>query len=478
MSVEIAVTMDPKLTPKLRERRKSPVIKHDTLFLYSSVVTAELLFVPMGASMVWTSPVIGKLVSNDTEINPIGRQISILEVSMLTGIPELTNIIGLLFVTKLADVIGRKRYLLLAGAVMLISGIGLAFSNKIAYMILARCAFGFPGVPSVIPVYIAEICEDLNRGKFGCYSGIFHQIGNLFGFVIGPILSVKYYTLVITAPALIFIILFLTMPESPVYLLKHGNEEECKVSLKRLRSNKTDQEIDMDLEKLKKQLENEPKGKVTDLFKKREHIIGLLLGFLPVLIKYCSGVTVLFMYLAPFFDSAETSLSGDLVAIIVAVFKISLFTVASFVVENFGRRKLILISSCGTALPLCALGVFFYLKHIESPALQQLQWLPLTGLLITVSFFGLGLGPIPNYLVIDFFPADLRTVSSSIVNASGSVAAFALASLFPIVTGQFGTEWCVWWFSVNCVAGAILIYLFLPETKGKSLDEIQKMLER
>ncbi|CAG9861741.1 unnamed protein product [Phyllotreta striolata] len=462
----------------MKQETNSTLNKPDTLFLYTSVITVGLLFIAMGASMVWTSPVLGKLSSNNTEINPIGRPITALETSLLTGIPELTNIIGFILVTKLADVIGRKPYMLLSGAIMLLAGIALAFSDSILYMIITRCIFGFTGVLSVTPVYVAEICEKHNRGKFGCYSGIFHQIGHLFGFVIGPFLSVRYFTLAITAPTLIFIVVFLIMPESPVYLLKHGDEEECKASLRRLRSNKTDDELVMDLERLKEDLRNEPKGKAIDLFKKRQHIIGLLLGFLPILLKYCSGVTVLLMYLAPFFDSAGTNLSGDLVAIIVALLKITLFTLTSFVVENFGRRRMLLVSTIGTSIPLTALGVYFYLHHVQSPVVNHLQWLPLTGLLLAVGFFGLGLGPIPAYLVTEFFPADLRTVSSSIVNASGGVAAFALASLFPLVTRRFGAEWCVWWFGANCGAGAALIYLFLPETRGKSFDEIQKMLRR
>nr|QJX15789.1 glucosinolate transporter [Phyllotreta armoraciae] len=455
-----------------------PVTKSDTLFLYCSVVTAELLLVATGSSMVWPSPVLGKLGSNDTEINPIGRQITTVEISMLTGIPQFTSILGLLLCPKLSDIIGRKRYLFLAGVVMLISGVGLAFSKKIVYMIIMRCIFGFFGVMSVVPVYIAEICEDRNKGKFGCYTGMLHQIGHLFGFIIGPFLSVKYFTLVITAPLLIFICVFPLMPETPVYLLKHSKIQECKASLKKLRKNKNDLELELDLKKLEEHLKNEPKGKVVNLFKKREHIFGILLSLLPIMLKYCSGVTVLFTFLAPFFDSAGTNLSGDLVAIIVAVVKISFFLLTSLIVDKFGRRRMLLISSCSTAVPLCALGIYFYLHHIQSPAVEYLQWLPLTGILATVSCFGLGIGPIPTYLMTEFFPADLRTAAASIINSSGNVMIFVLTFFFPIVTEQLGTEWCVWFFSINCVAGATLIYFFLPETKGKNYSEIEKLLKR
>ncbi|CAG9861740.1 unnamed protein product [Phyllotreta striolata] len=460
------------------EHRPLSITKSDTLFLYSSVVTAELLLVATGSSMVWPSPVLGKLASNDTATNPIGRQITTVEISMLTGIPQFTNILGLLFCPKLSDVIGRKRYLLLAGIGMLISGVALAFSDRILYMILCRCIFGFFGVMSVVPVYVAEICEDRNRGKFGCYTGMLHQIGHLFGFVVGPFLSVRYFTLVVTAPLLVFITAFPLMPETPVYLLKHGRITECKASLKKLRRNKNDDELELDLRRLEERLRNEPEGDVLSLLKKREHLFGLLLSLLPVMLRYSSGVTVLFTFLAPFFDSAKTGISGDLVAIIIAIAKICFFLLTSLVVDRFGRRKMLLVSSCSTAVPLFALGIYFYLHHVQSPVVEYLQWLPFTGLLATVCCFGLGVGPIPTYLMTEFFPANLRTVSGSIVNSSGNVMSFVLTFLFPIVSEELGTEWCVWFFSANCLVGAVLIYLFLPETKGKNYSDVQKVLKR
>ncbi|CAG9861691.1 unnamed protein product [Phyllotreta striolata] len=289
----------------------------DTLFLYISVITAQLISMASGASMVWTSPVLGKLYSNNTEINPIGRPITTIEVSMLAGIPTFTNILGILFMPKLSDIFGRKRYLLYSGLVMLLSGVGLAFSNSVILMIITRSIFGFPGAWTVACLYAAEVSEDHNRGKFGCYFGILNQIGHLFGFIIGPFFSMRYFTLIITSPLLIFLVIFMIMPETPMYLLAKGREDECKIALRKLRSNKSEEEIESDLKQLKEnqRKQSERAGKITDLVKKRENILAVIFGLIPVLDKYCSGVTVIFTFLAPFFDQAGTSLSGDLVAI-------------------------------------------------------------------------------------------------------------------------------------------------------------------
>ncbi|CAG9861739.1 unnamed protein product [Phyllotreta striolata] len=466
-------------TNQKEQTQLPPDGKPDTLFLYISIITAQLISIAFGASAVWTSPVLGKLQQNDTETNPIGRPITTVEISMLAGIPELTNTIGILLMPKLSDVFGRKRYLLCSGLAMLLAGIGLAFSNTVLLMIVARCLFGFSGAWTVVCLYIAEVCEDHNRGKFGCYFGIFHQLGNLFGFVIGPFFSVKTFTLITTAPMLVFVAIFAVVPETPIYLLVKGREEECKMALRRLRSNKSEEEIERDLEGLKviRAKQKERKGKLVDLIKKRESLLAVLFGLIPLLTKYLSGVTVIFTFLAPFFDSAGTSLSGDIVAIIVAVVKIVFFVLTSFVIERFGRRILLLISSTGTAIPLFLLGIYFYLQSIESTILVHLDWIPLTCLLLTVCLYGLGLGPIPQPFISELPSADLRAVTSSLVHSIGSVVSFALTFLYPLVSESLGNQWCVWWFSVNCAVGSILMYFFLPETKGRSFEDIQEMLK-
>nr|QJX15779.1 glucosinolate transporter [Phyllotreta armoraciae] len=452
--------------------------KRKPFFVYFCVLTGNLLTLSLGVSMAWTSPVLTKLSSNNTDINPLGRPITAAEVSMLAGIPTFTSSLGLLVMPKFSDLFGRKRYLLFCGVLMFLSGIGLSFSNaSITFMIITRCLFSFTEAYSVMSIYVAEIAEDHNRGKLGCSTGIFHQMGHLLGYIIGPFFSIKNFSLIMTAPTLIFFVFFLMAPETPIYLLIKGKENESKNALRKLRSNKSEEEIELELKNMKENLKKERKGKIIDLFKKREHVLALIFSFLPLLIKFSSGVTVIYAFLAPFFDQAGTNLSGDMVAILIAVFKVSSFILSSVLIEKFGRRKLILMSSTGTAIPLFFIGVYFYLQSINSSLLPYLQWLPLTGLILTVSFFGIGLGPVPHLLTAELPPVELRATLAALVLSTTNIVAFALTSLYPFVSEMYGNEWCVWWFSLNCAVGTILIYFFLPETKGKSLDEIQDMLK-
>ncbi|CAH1111738.1 unnamed protein product [Psylliodes chrysocephalus] len=456
--------------------------KPDTLFLYVSVILAEMLIVVSGANVVWTSPALVKLYSNDTEVNPVGRPVTTMEVSMIAGLPSLSALIGTMVLPKISDFLGRKRHLLLMGLWTLLGGVALAFSTKVIYVIISRSFLGFAisGAWTIVPIYIAEICENHNRGKFGCFLGLFHQIGHFFAFVVGPLFSLRNFSLIITAPILIFLIFFVLIPESPIYLMSKGKEKECKEALRKFRNNKSEEDLEKDFLQIKETLKGRAEAKkanVLDLFKKRENRFALMLALLPLLVQHFSGISIIMTYLAPFFNAAGTSISGNIAAVIVSMVKISCYIFTSFVVERFGRRRMLLISATGTGIPLFALGMYFYLQYTNSDLLHFLQWLPLVAILSNVFIYSMGIGPVPMAVISELFPSDLRAASSAVINTVVTTIVFGLTSGFPLFSEAYGIHWCVWMFSLCCFVGAILIYFFLPETKGKSFSEIQEMLK-
>ncbi|CAH1111743.1 unnamed protein product [Psylliodes chrysocephalus] len=456
--------------------------KNDTIFLYVSVIAAQMLVAVAGANLVWTSPALIKLYSNDTQINPLRRPIKTVEVSMVAGIPSLLGLAGSFMLPKLSDVIGRKKYLMLIGLGTLIAGVALAFSMEIIYIIISKSLLSFflSGAWTIIPVFVAEICENHNRAKFGCFLGLFHEIGHCYAYVVGPLFSLKNFTLIITAPALVFLMIFVIVPESPIYLLSKGKEKKCKEALRKFRNNKSEEELEADFVQIKETLKGRAetnKGNVLDLFRKRENRFALLLALLPLLVQSFSGISILMTYLAPVFNAAGTSISGDIVAIIISIVKISSFTFTSFVVETFGRKRMLLISATGSGVPLLVLGLYFYLQYINSALLDSMQWLPLFALLSSTLMFSIGLGPVPFALISELFQTDLRAASSAVINTLFNIVMFSLTACFPLISEAFGIHCCIWLFSSCSFLGAILIYFFLPELKGKSFTEIQEMLK-
>ncbi|XP_072383311.1 facilitated trehalose transporter Tret1-like [Diabrotica undecimpunctata] len=459
------------------------VPRTNTPFLYLTVFMIQIPILISGAHTVWNSPTIPNIISNDTTINPLNQPATIMDISMITGIPHLPGLAGTLILPKLTDFLGRKKFLQVMILNILLGSILLTFSTSVTMIIISKCIISIflSGSFAIVPIYITEICEDHNRAKFGCFIGLFHQIGHFYSFVLGPLFSYKIYNLFIGFLTVPFLLFFIFFPESPVYLISKGKKDECKNALRRLRSNKTTNEISRDIEILEANVKSKQNTKKTvtlvTVFKTKEARVGILLAMLPLAVQHLSGVAVIMTFLAPFFNSAGTSFSGHKVAVIVSIVKMSSFTFTSSVVERVGRKKMLLISSVGTGIPLFFLGCFFYLKHINSPLIHQFQWLPIILMLSNVLMYSLGLGPIPMAIMHEIFTPEIRAVAGSFVMTIVGLIVLSLTSSYPIVAATIGTHWAVWLFSFSCFVGTILIYKYLPETKGKSLIEIQEILK-
>ncbi|CAH1111742.1 unnamed protein product [Psylliodes chrysocephalus] len=451
------------------------------IYFFIPETKAQMLAVVAGSNVVWTSPALLKLTSNDTEINPLGRPVTTIEISMIAGIPSLSALVGTMVLPQLADVIGRKKYLLLNGLGMLIAGVSLAFSTTIIYIIITKSFLSFfaCGAWTILPVYVIEICEKHNRTKFGCFIGIFHQIGHCYVYFVGPLFSLRIFTLIILTPALVFLMIFAIVPDSPIYLLSKGKVKEGKEALRKFRNNKSEEELEFEFVHIKKIVKDRAEAKKATmlvLFRKRQNRIALILALLPLIVQNFCGISIIMAFLAPIFNAAGTNISGNIAAVIVSSVKISCFVFTSFVIDKFGRRRMLLISSAGTGVPFIALALYFYLKYTNSSLLDSLQWLPLIAMLALIIMYSVGLGPVPPALVNELFPHDLRAASSAIINTMVNIIVFSLNVSFPLISQAYGIHCCLWIFSSFCFIGAILIYLFLPETKGRSFKEIQEML--
>ncbi|XP_072383309.1 facilitated trehalose transporter Tret1-like [Diabrotica undecimpunctata] len=456
--------------------------KSDTFFLYFTALTGSLPWFVGGMSIVWASPAITKLQLNDTEVNPIGRPIKPIEVSALLVSQAIGGIIGTLLLPKLADIYGRKRSLQILSFVMILSTSGVAFSTYVGFIVFcaAITVVAFCGIWAICPIYITEICEDHNRAKFSCFMAALIPVGELFCYIIGSLFSYKTYTMVMTLPLFLHLVLSLLLPESPIFSLTKNKKTDCLIALRKLRSNKSNEEIKIDFENMCVNLANiETTGGlgVSKLLSTREGRIGLLLSLLPIFIQNLCGVPVLMPLMAPIFNKSGSNLSGNTIAMCVGLVKIITFITASMVVEKLGRKPLLIISSLGTGICMSLLGIFFYLNHISSSFVLQFQWVPLTCILCYFVLYGFGLGPVPYSMISELFPSNLRSAASMIVLTSVGILIAVYLAVFLTLAEAIGIYWCMEMFATMSFIGTVLFYTILPETKGKSTEEIQDMIK-
>lgn len=331
-----------------------------------------------------------------------------------------------------------------------------------------------------LPIFITEITEKHNRGRVGCFMGVFQVTGSLYGFILGPFFSVRDFTLLCAAPLMICIMsLAFFVPESPYYLVKRGRKKAAVAALTRLRGI-PDVYSDLYEIELSVKLEVEsPKGDWLLLVRqpvyRKAFTIGLMLNMFQVL----SGTTAVLAFVGPIFDKAGTHLSGNLIAILVGLVKVVTYFLTSTIVERSGRKALLMISAIGCCLPHLCLGCYFYL--LEDPSFTPsdiISWLPIICVVLYITNYSLGLGPIPAVFTCEVLPSDIKSIAMSLITAISCGGAFGVTSLFPLLIEYLGIKWCFWSFGGCCMIGSIFVYFFVPETRGKSLLEIQDMLKK
>ncbi|XP_057658205.1 facilitated trehalose transporter Tret1-like isoform X1 [Diorhabda carinulata] len=467
-----------------RLKAKNEDKKTDTLFLQFAVITGILLQLECSAFWVWISTAMIRMKSNDANINLLDREITPMEASLLCGIPlYFSSIVGSVL-SNLADEIGRKNSLHVLGIAMLISSIGLTLSNHIYsiiifYTIIQTISSGIWGI---LPVYITEICEDHNRIKYGCLMSVFTPLGQLYGNVMKLFPSLRTYSLVLAAPLIPCLVCFFFIPESPVYLLLNKKEEECIIVLKMLRSNKTENEIRQDLNEIGRSLLDTRNNKLTEsiglvkLLKRREGRIGLILASLPLYAQYFSGVFVIMPQLAPTFNKPSSKVSADTVTSIVGIIEVITFTITTLIIQKTGRKPLLMVSSMGAGIMVSIIGVYFYLEDHGYPLTDNFHWLPVICVVIYRVFYSFGLGPIPMATMSELFCPQLRVTALSFISITIGLLLTIYTTTFSLLIQNIGIHHSLWIFGFSCFLNTILFAFILPDTKGKSVVEIQEIL--
>lgn len=441
-------------------------------------ILVDMVLFTCGCTMVWTSPVLGRLKSNNTDVNPLGQPITPFQESVIAGLMSVGLMVGPFVASLISDNFGRKKTIVIASSIQLLAYSILSISKHIYLYYLMRFFLGFcmGALGCTLAIYISEITEKHNRGKYASMIGIFPPLGNLYGFVLGPLFSVRMFSFLCAVPSFIFLPLSIVIaPESPVYLLSKGEVQKAIQNLKKLR-HKTDVSEDLkEIESILKSEDESKKSNWSSLFNPNLRRI-LIIGFGLSILQALSGIFAIMAFLGPIFDSADISMSGNTVAIIVGLVKILTFVFTSSVVEKSGRRPLVLISAIFTCIAHFLLGGFFHLKAINFIYIKQISWLSVVCILLFIISYSLGIGPITLVYLTEIFPISIKSLAFSLTLFTFTLASMIATFSFPFLVSYFGIPICFWIFSGCCGTGAVFVYFVVPETKGRTLSEIQEML--
>jgi len=397
-------------------------------------------------------------------------------------------VIGVAFSGELSDRYGRKKLLVLAALLFFFSALGCTLIPSLFWIIGARMIGGVGiGVASIIvPLYISEISPAAIRGRLvTCYqlavtTGIliaYLTNAALLNFTLGQhglsadsLVYLLYVQEVwrgmfsiLILPSLLFLVGLILVPESPRWLIMKGINERAISILTRITNDR--KQVSIDVADISRNLKSE-KGTYKELLQpgmRKALSIGLLLPFL----SQFSGINAIIYYGPTILHNAGITMSNSLLSQIIFGCAIVLFTfIAIWKVDKLGRRKLYLVGTAGATISLFLTGLCFYLGYTSGILL-------LVSVLLFLASFAFSIGPLKFVVAGEIFPNKIRGRAMALSIMVMWIADTIVGQLTPVSLRELGTAGTFWVFSFFCLVGFVVILKMLPETKGKSLEQIE-----
>ncbi|XP_062558185.1 facilitated trehalose transporter Tret1-like [Armigeres subalbatus] len=444
---------------------------------YMAALIANLAIACMGASMAWTSPVEPKL--KILAESPLSAIPTSSELSWIGSILTLGSLAGPSFAGLVAYRFGRKPALLGSAAFFLVSYVLFLTATTVAQILVGRfvqgCGIGF--AITITPLYVAEMATDNRRGALGSLVQTFITLGLLFDYGIGPYVSYVAFQWIQMALPIVFILAFILMPETPHFYVSRGNYLAAERSLSYIRGEPID-DLKGEFDTIKFSVEESMRnrGSFKDLFTNHANLRALTICTGVVVFQQLSGINPVQFFAQTIFEKTKSSLSADLNAIIIGVCQVVSSVVTALIVDRVGRRPTLLASAIGMCCSLAALGAYFYLDDSKSPATESLAFLPVTSLVVFCVMFCTGFGPIAWVLLGEMFAPNIKSLASSVVSSICWLTSFFVLFYFSSVDEAIGSHWLFWIFAICCAMAFVFTYVFVVETKGLSLPEIQARL--
>lgn len=383
-------------------------------------------------------------------------------------------VVGVIASGKPADVLGRRKTLLLASLLFFVSALGSALSDHLNVFIVFRFFGGVAvGTASILsPMYISEISPAEKRGSFVSLNQLAIVIGILVAFFSNYLLSSfgennwRWMLGVMGVPALLFFATLLFIPESPRWLVQKGKKEEAFKILERINGS----EIAIaELQAVEQSIASEVKSSYKEVFSKKISPL-IWMGIVVAVFSQITGINSI-MYYAPMIF-AKTGIGVDnalMQTIAVGAVNLIFTFVAIKYIDKFGRKPLLIAGSIGMAISLFVLTVAFYMHEFGG-------YLILAFVLIYIASFAMSLGPVTWVFIAEIYPNRLRSEAMSVAVVFLWLAVFLVSFTFPYMLNVFGGGAAFLVFGCMCVVYLIFLLVKVPETKGKSLEELEKIL--
>ncbi|CAB3258534.1 unnamed protein product [Arctia plantaginis] len=437
---------------------------------------ANIAILTTGYSMGWTSPV--NVILGNVTTSPLEDVVTIDEEAWIGSLLTLGAIFGPFIGGFAASSIGRKWGLMSCAIPLFIGWILIVTTYNVAMIYAGRIFWGLAVgmLFTISPMYCAEIATDDSRGALGSFLQMFITFGFLLVYSIGPFISYHAIAYVGIAIVAAFCIGFFFMPESPIYYLTKDNREAATECLAKIRG-RSYEAVKSEIDKMEGEVQASlaRTATIADVFR-GSNFKAFYISSALVFFQQFSGINAVLFYMSTIFSAAGASLDASIATIIIGAVQVVASCITPLVVDRLGRRILLLISSCGTSVGLGLLGMYFILSDNKNPVVESIGFLPILALVVFIVTYCWGLGPLPWAVMSELFPIEVKAIAAPIATAFCWTLSFLITRFFTSVANAIGMGPTFLIFGVFCVCAFFFTLFLVPETKGKSFQEIQDML--
>ncbi|MEO9140427.1 MAG: sugar porter family MFS transporter [Jatrophihabitans sp.] len=376
----------------------------------------------------------------------------------------------------LADAISRKWTKVLSGAVYVVGALGCAFAINAPMLIGFRFLLGISvGTASfVAPLYISEVSPPKVRGGLVSFNQLAVTTGILSAYIVdflfkGVSDNWRWMLGLAALPGAALAVGMLTVPQTPRWLSEHGDEDQARSVLERLRDQDPDADVDQELREITEASSEEKENGVKDLVSARIRPL-LIIGLGLALFQQFVGINTV-IYYAPTIlaDTGLTNSSSITQTVFVGITNVVFTVIAVLLLDRVGRRKLLLTGTVGLILALALLGVYFSSHTLQ----QHAGYLALIALMIYIASFAIGLGPVFWLMISEIYPIGVRSPAMSVSTIANWGANFLVAATFLSLGSIITRQGTFFLYGAIGVLALLFFYRKVPETKDRTLEEIQ-----
>ncbi|OQR75080.1 facilitated trehalose transporter Tret1-like [Tropilaelaps mercedesae] len=415
----------------------------------------------IGMALGYSSPV-GEYFEKKVHLNK----------STFGSILTIGALAGGLIASLPAERFGRKTTILGTTVLFSIGWILILLQSNAVMCYVARFILGLAsGIDCmVIPVYLGEVSTPERRGVLGTGHQFSIVLGVFIAYCLGSVIEPRSLTAACLVPVAATAAIMVFMPESPTWLVKSGKSNNQVMDALYFLFGQT---VYADAQR---EVLVDAKGQesgdftITDLVNPSV-LKPLSLALSLMFLQQMSGINALIFYMKDIFASARTTLNENVEAIIIGGIQVAFTVPAAIVIDRAGRRLLLHVSCIVEVLGLALLILYYNNQELG----HRLSFLPVTALSLYVAGFSVGYGPIPWLMMSELLPVRVRGFGTGLCTAFNWLCAFLVTQFFDSISKEVGNAGVFGIFLGIAAVGGVYVFLFLPETKGKTVEEIEAM---